>query len=124
MYNDFINLCKSFIIFAKQVWKLLCKLLIALINFLSPYEKSIYKAVSPEEFYRIMLLALSAGGGFSGFITYLKGHVQEFVTDPNIAMGVQAFIQHCIDKKTSVAIFICIFVLEYVRRKYHGENQK
>ena len=122
MYNDFINLIKSFKIFVIQLFNFVSKIIVGLVRFLGPAENAVRHVVSPEEFYRIIVVALSAGGGFGGFIAYMKDHFKEFITDPNVAIGVQAFIKHCNDKNLSLAIFVLFFTMDYIRRKRHGND--
>lgn len=120
MRKDFVNFVKSLKILLINIYRLVRSVVLAIFNFFRPYEQSIKGIVSPEEFYRIIILALSAGGGFDGFVTYLKNNFQQFITDPNIAIGIQAFVKHCVDKNLTVLIIIVIFIGEYLRRKYHG----
>lgn len=121
MLNDIKNLCKAFLIVVQRLFELLGDFLVKIIIFLGPVANSVKGVINPEEFYRVITLALSVGGSFYGFITYISNHANDFVTDPNVVISINTFAQHCKDKQIPLAIFTAIFLGDYIRRKYiHG----
>lgn len=123
MWNDFKNFCKALYILLRRIVLLLFNGIIGVYKFLLPLEGSVKGVVNPEEFYRILLLALSTGGGLEGFVKYLEDHFKEFVTDPVVSVGVKAFCEHCHNKHLPIIFFIIIFLGDYLRRKNHGVEQ-
>lgn len=121
VWKEFKNFIKSFKILLRSIASSLGNLFVWAINFIGPVANSLHGIVNEEEYYRIFMTALSAGGGFYGFVQYILGHINEFISDPIIANGAKGFVQHVHDKHLILAVFIVIFISDYFRRKYlHG----
>lgn len=123
--HDLKNLFKAFYVLFKHLWEFLADTLIRVINFCGPVFGSVRGVVNPEEFYRVIMLASTGSGGFYGFIQYLSKHANEYITDPTVLVGVNTFIEHVTQKHLIIALFIILFVWDYVRRKFtHGATNE
>lgn len=122
MWNDFKNLCIALYILFRRILLLFINFVIAVYNFLLPLEGSVKGVVNPEEFYRILILAVSTGGTLEGFIDYIEKHLEDFILDPVFSVGIQAFCRHCHQKNLPIVFFIVVFLGDYLRRRGHGRN--
>lgn len=122
MLADIKSFFVSWWVFLCKTYESLCIILKKVYTFLRPVENSIKGQINAEEFFRVIMVALSSSGGFAGFVEYLQSHYNDFIVDPNIANGLHAFISHVQNHNLTWALFTTLFILEYLRRKYsHGQ---
>lgn len=123
MWNDLKNLAIAFGVLVKHFWESLGNLLVWAIRFFGPAAGSLKGVISPEEFYRVIMIAISGSGSFYGAVEYTRDHINEFVSDPILISSVNGFVKHVHSHNLYLAIFIVIFTFDYIRRKYlHGEQ--
>jgi hypothetical protein len=121
MWKDLKNLYKAFYVLFKHLFESLGNLLVWAIRFFGPVADSAKGVINAEEFYRVLVVSMSASGGLYGSVDYMSHHVNEYVSDPVVVTGLLTFIEHVHNKKITMAVFTLVFILEYTRRKYsHG----
>lgn len=100
------------------------KLVIFLINYLSPCAESIRGELNEQEVYRVVSVTLSSGGSIYAILKGLYGNVDTLVTNPVLANQIKIVVESLKNENFPLVIMIVIFILDSLRRKYaHGESQ-
>jgi len=123
--NFFWQLIKAEIKLIKNLcyntYQIIKYIVVSAYRFLGPVTGSVYNHINPEELYRVLTLAVSAGGGTWGTLQFLLDNVDQTL-DKVWAPPVKVFLLSLRNNYAVLGVIIMVFILDLMRRKYQSDG--